>query len=353
MKKHIYRKTLLAVTLLSMLFLTVITATAFYDHLQQKTLEKELMIQREKLRESDWSEENTLFLNGQRYGFDHRIETFLLIGTDDSGNKDPSDFRGAMADFLLLLVLDHTDHTIGFLQIDRNTVVEVRELTEEGEVITARQLQICTAHWYGRNPQMAAENTVYAVQTYLGGLAGIDGYCVWNMRDIGLLNHAVGGVEVTLHEDLTSEDPSMKKGSTILLSDRQAERFLRARMDVGEGTNKERMLRQQQYLTSLMQKIRSISESDPNFIQTQWNQLKDHAVTDMNGNDISRIANQLIHHKNSGIDLIEGTVTSGFILEDGKRHEEFYADENSKCKEMIKLFSLVLIKDNTAKDGDT
>ena len=43
----------------------------------------------------------------KRYYIDHNIETYLLIGTDDSGqqSKDGQQTHGGMADFLLLFVM--------------------------------------------------------------------------------------------------------------------------------------------------------------------------------------------------------------------------------------------------------
>ena len=42
------------------------------------------------------------------------------------------------------------------------------------------------------------------------------------MDAMPLLNHEVGGVTVTLEDDMTKLDPAMKKGATLTLTDRQA-----------------------------------------------------------------------------------------------------------------------------------
>lgn len=337
------KKTVLAAVSLALVLLAIIVGSAVLEKEQQRRLENELQTQQQALRESPWTAENTIHISGNRYGFDHRLEAFLFIGTDASGNSDPDDFRGPMADFLLLMVLDHTEDTIGYLQIDRNTVTDVRELDWEGEEITSRKLQICTAHWYGRSPEMAAENTVYAVRQLLGGLGKIDGYFVMNIADIGQLNHAVEGVEVTVEDDLDKGDPALKKGETLTLSDSQAAWFLQARMGVGEGTNAERMARQRQYMASFFRKVKEKTMEDPKFGLKLWNTLKGCAVSNMNGNVFSRIAQKMLKGEDKGIRTIPGETTLGYVLQDGVEHEEFYADEEALSDVMRDLFSLVSI----------
>ena len=323
----------------------VLGVSMILESREQQVSEQALLLEAGTLKSASWTDQNTVLLDGQRYGFDHRIETYLFIGTDDSGNNDPENYRGGMADFLLLMVMDHTDNTISYLQIDRNTVTDVRELRKDGTEIMSRQLQICTAHWYGRNPEMAAENTVYAVQKYLGGLAKIDGYFVLNMQDVGSLNHAVGGVEITIQDELDEDHPSLRQGETLVLSDEQAEYFLRVRMAVGEGTNVERLARQRQYMTSFFNKVKEKTSENLSFGLELWDELKSVAVTNMNGNEFSRIAQKLLKGTDRGIHTVRGSTVQGYVLGDGQPHEEFYADDGSVREAMIDLFSLTLIED--------
>lgn len=342
-----------AAALIAALIVAIVCASVLLERGQQRDRERELQVQSEALKASMWTDENLVDIGDKLYGFDHRLETFLFVGTDNSGsgNSDPEDFRGPMADFLLLMVLDHTKNTIGYLQIDRNTVTDVDELDASGEVIDTRELQICTAHWYGRNPEMCAENTVNAVKSYLGDLENIDGYFVINMDDIGRLNHTVGGVEVTIEDDMDAADATLAKGKTLVLDDEQAEHFLRARTNVEGSKNAERMKRQRQYMTSFFEKVKEKTMENPKFGIDLWDMLKDVSVSNMNGNDFSRIAQKLLKGENKGIHTIKGETVLGYILEDGVEHEEFYPDVDSLRDEMVELFSLVPVEDEE-DDGE-
>ena len=306
----------------------------------QRQSEKDDLL--DELEDSEWDGDNTLYLNGGLYGYDHRIETWLLIGTDESGNESGTgeEYRGAMADFLLLMVVDHTDDRYGFLQIDRNTITEVPMVNTEGETTDYQDMQLCVAHWYGGNPEESAENTVDSVSTLLGELDPITGYYVLTMDRIGMMNAAVGGVEITFDEDMTPADPAFVKGTTLTLTDEQAERFVRARMSFEDDANANRMSRQRIFMNAFLKKAVKLTKENPNFANKLWDTMKDGAVTDMNGNAFSRIAEALRKDEDTGIHTFEGTTKIGKILDDKEEHEEFFPDEQSKVDVLTELFTL-------------
>lgn len=350
------QKSRLRKPIIGMLALLIAVAVAaagasIYERRRQAERDKELAHLAATVENTTWTDDNTVMLDGDLYGFDHRIETFLFVGTDASGNESATgaDYHGAMADFLLLAVLDHTQNSIGYLQIDRNTITEVRELYEDGRLATLRDLQICTAHWYGHDPEMSAENTVTAVRMLLGELENINGYYVVNMKDIGQINRAVGGVEVTIDEDLTMVDSAFTKGTTLTLTDEQAERYVRARRGVGDEDNAARMVRQRRYMDGLLQKVKQLTTGNPKYGNELWKMLRHIAVTNMNGNAFSRMAQKMLKGEDKGILRLRGETRLGDVLDDGKEHEEFYPDVESIRDTMTELFSLVLVE--SAEEG--
>jgi anionic cell wall polymer biosynthesis LytR-Cps2A-Psr (LCP) family protein len=284
----------------------------------------------------------TLNLYGDTYTSDHKFETYLFVGTDDSGNEDaedPEDYVGGMADFINLLVIDHTDETYALLPINRDTVAYVLMMEKDGSVEYETLCQIGEAHGYGANLEMSAENTVNTISKFLGDLP-IDGSFVFPMDHITEVNSAVGGVTVTIEGDLTAADPAFTDGATLTLTDEQAAAFVRARMTVGDGTNAERMARQSQYLSGMKEKLYERMKSEPDVGITIFDKLKSYAVTDMNGKTISRLANNLTKYKDLGSFEFDGDLEIGQLLEDGLDHYEFYVDSESQIEVMTELFSL-------------
>ena len=287
------------------------------------------------------NQEIQLVLNERVYAFTDKLETYLLIGTDNSSANSEAEqgFNGDMADFLVLFLVDPDTGRYGFVQIDRDTITDVPILDENGEEIGTALEQICIAHWYGQNEEERTNNTVYTVSELFGGLP-IDGYYCMNMKDIPSLNHAVGGVSVTIEEDLESVDPAMTKGAKILLTDEQAEKFVRARMTVGDGTNISRLRRQRQYMENMYRQVHERFSDNAGYINDLYKELKSVLQTDQPDKTISEIAAKIHDSENVGFLTLDGESTKGNQLDDGQIHSEFYVDEASIAENLGKIIDL-------------
>lgn len=187
------------------------------------------------------------------------LTTILLIGYDHDEEGAATELHGfsngGQADFLLLVVLDHRYDRIHLLQIDRDTMTAVRVMDSTGRTHDRSSLQICLAHAYGDTREKNNANTVLAVENLLDIGAGDDGiaidwYVAMDISGISRLNDLLGGVTVTITEDLTQIDPAMTEGATVTLTGEQAERFCRGRLGVGDQTNVSRMRRQRAYISA-------------------------------------------------------------------------------------------------------
>lgn len=280
-------------------------------------------------------------LNGKKYRYSRDFETYLIIGTDDSGDeeRDREEYVGNMADFLLLAVINRTDHTYAFLHLNRDTMTEVTLLDSEGEGTATAEIQLCTAHWYGGTPEESCENTVKAVSDMLGGIS-IEGYYSIHMSEIPRLNHAVGGVTVTVEDDFSNVDPSLEQGAAVTLSDEQAFTFVRGRMGMEDEENTSRMARQRQYLEGFFQKVQEKTAENSEFALGLYNELSETSVTNMSGGLISDLLVDMAGAENKGMLLTEGEAKLGTHLGDGLEHTEFYLDKNAIVNTMKKLYNI-------------
>lgn len=285
-----------------------------------------------------WGE---ISLYGKTYRYPRGYETYLIIGTDASGNEEGegTEYQGNMADFLMLAVVNTKEGTYSFLQLNRDTITEVSLLDLDGTAVTTEEMQLCAAHWYGNTPEQSCENTVDAVQRLLGGMP-ISGYYALNMEEIGTLNQAVGGVEVTIEDDFSQADPSLKEGETVLLNDEQARTYVQGRMSVGDGENTSRMRRQKQYMQGFFGKLKEITKENPEFTINLYNDLVERATTNMSGELVSNLALELSDAEDKGIFSFEGTSETGQHLGDGIDHAEFYPEESSVVEVMKQLYEL-------------
>lgn len=266
--------------------------------------------------------------DGIEYPVRPHLQTVLLIGTDSTEGyeelpeNERNFFTYHQADFLMLLVVDKQAGSVQILQINRDTMTDVPWLDVLGKFGGTRYTQICRAFNFGDGGAATCRNTMDAVSRLLFG-APIDDYIQIPMSAIAPLNDSVGGVPVTLTEDLTVLDPGFTAGTTVLLTGQQAEAFVRVRMALSDDTNTSRMRRQRAYMDSFREQAQAACENDPDFAMTVIRALGDDMQSSMSPAQLSDLLDYMNRSRLSPILTADGelTIASG--------HYEFHADPDS------------------------
>lgn len=203
------------------------------------------------------------------------ISNYLLIGVDnEEGTND------GQADVLVLLSVDRRNKTITPIMIDRDTIAQVTTYGVFGNVSGEKQMQLCLAQAFHSRNATGSVNTVSALSRLLYGVP-IEHYVAVDIDGITLLNDVIGGVEVVLADDFSALDPEMVQGASIKLEGKQAELFVRSRMNVADGTNVSRMKRQRLYLESLLSQLFASSDEQDILFEEALEKLDGHYETDM------------------------------------------------------------------------
>ena len=180
--------------------------------------------------------------------------------------------------------------------------------------------------------EISCENVVKAVSNFLGGQK-IDGYAAVNMGAIGTINNLAGGVTVTIEDDFSKVDKTMKQGETITLTDEQAVHFIHDRFDVGDESNTQRMKRQEVYKAGLKDNLAAKCSEDNTYPLTIYDALGDYMVTDISSQKFSKLALLVLKEKDAGTVSIAGTETIddlGFV--------EVEPDADSLQRAIVELF---------------
>ncbi len=85
------------------------------------------------------------------------------------------------------------------------------------------------------------------------------------MDAVPIINDAVGGVTVTVLDDMTSADPALEKGAEVTLQGKQALTYVRTRRGLDDSTNLHRMERQRQYMGELYKGLINKLSGDDGF----------------------------------------------------------------------------------------
>lgn len=301
-KVKLYKRFSLVVLVFAVICIAIVgVATVLPEHNNSK----KKVDQEQSTAELD---KDIVTINGVKCKPNWDVKTYLYIGEDSRGiKKRNSETNGTgQSDVLELIVLNTKENTYYKLPINRDSITDVKSLDEDGSYLATTKVQIAFAHANGDGMESSCENTVDAVSNMLYGIK-IDGYIAMNIDAIKVINHLAGGVPVTIEDDFSQSDSSLKMGETVTLTDDQALHYVHDRMNVGDGTNVCRMRRQKEYIDALYPIFKNKLKSDSGFINTFYNDLSDYMVTDMSVGEMGNLANTIIMSEDKGELSIDGT----------------------------------------------
>ena len=289
--------------------------------------------------ESQWKD-GWVSLNGKVYEYNDEIMTFLMLGIDPAHQGGSAEFDeltdGGQSDGIFLVILNPVDNTIKVLAINRDTETEIVMvgIGDDGTDIITKS-QITNQHGFGGGREYSCELTRDAVSKLLYDIP-IHGYMSINYQAIPEINDSVGGVTVTMNEDWTSINKGWTEGSTVTLKGNDAYDYVHYR-DVNEFESQRRRLgRQKQYLTSFIKQAKAMTKEDITLPITIYNEISPYMVTDLSVDKVGYMISEYIDFEfdsENGIYTLEGTTV---YENDG--YEHFYPDEDAMRELIINLF---------------
>ncbi|MEU3693889.1 LCP family protein [Streptomyces narbonensis] len=180
----------------------------------------------------------------------------LLIGSDTrtgEGNRKYGRDKGTeRSDTTILLHLSAEKSSATAVSLPRDLMVTIPSCTKADGTRTREQFaQFNFAFEFG-----GTACTIRTVEKLTG--IRVDNHMVIDFRGFKKMVDAVDGVEVCLKEPVDDRDAKLKlPAGRQTLRGEQALGFVRARKSIGNGSDTERMDRQQQFLGALVNKVQS------------------------------------------------------------------------------------------------
>ena len=272
------------------------------------------------------------YYNGTAYAKREDLETVLLLGVDKFEGETPEGYiNNQQADFLLLLVMDKQNETCTPIQLNRDTMTQIRILGVTGEPAGTTTGQLALAHTYGSGEEDSCENTALAVSNLLYGME-IDHYVSLTMDGVALLNDLVGGATVEVLDDFSGIDDSLVQGETVTLQGQQALTYVRSRGGLEDSSNLHRMERQRQYLAALQQQLKAAVQQEDGFTLDALLQLNEYMVSDCTVNQLSDLGDSLAAYQVSDI------LTTPGDAQEGEEFMEFTVDEAALQQLVMDVF---------------
>ncbi|MBQ0987204.1 LCP family protein [Streptomyces sp. F63] len=178
----------------------------------------------------------------------------LLIGSDNRGDgngKYGQDSGTQRSDTTILLHLAADRKSGTAVSIPRDLMVDIPECTApDGTAVAPRFAQFNWAFQFA-----GAACTIRTVEQLTG--IRMDHHAIVDFSGFTEMVDAIGGVEICLEEPVDDSEAHVRlPAGRQTLNGEEALGYVRARYSLGDGTDTERMSRQQQFLATMLQQIR-------------------------------------------------------------------------------------------------
>ena len=282
-----HKKLIITLSVILAVLLSLVSAFLIIRKVGESALRKKQEEAQINLPYGDSDGDADAYYKGTAYNYNDRLINILLMGVD---KEKPNESDTQQADALYLISLDTDANTVKVIAISRNTVTDVDTYDINGNYFSTAKQQICLAYTYGTDDESSSENTVKAVSNLFYGLP-ISGYYTVFMNSVAEIVDAVGGVPVTVPEDLTMIDPKMKQGSEVTVTGKNALSYLQHRGD----SNAPRLERQKAFISSFVSRAKSAVLGDLSLPLKMYNKLAANTVTNVTSASAVYLASEALN----------------------------------------------------------
>lgn len=337
-------KTFLLIFTPFFVFLAGVLAFGLYRMLGRSSLDSHAealrAIQMEEIAEEAeilLPESGQILYNGKLYEYNDDLLVFLCLGVDSRQDIQLEKIPGAggQADTIILAVMDEKEKSLKLVNISRDTMTKIKIYDSNGIYMREEEAQLALQYAYGDGGKQSCLLMEQAVSNLFYGIP-IHGYGAIDVNAVADLNDAVGGVEVTVIEDLSRFTPDLALGNTLVLSGRQALHYVQERdVETEElGANNLRIERQKQYLKAFWQAVKTGTKKDIALPLKLYNTAAPHMVTSITADQIAYLSTIALECTFADEDMIsvEGMVQKEDV------YEEFIVDEEALYELIIRVF---------------
>ena len=266
--------------------------------------------------------------NGKKYRYNEDIINILCLGIDQTTEEMEEQTRvsggSGQADAIVLVTIDPKEQTMKMTAIPRDTITEIETYDASGNSVGKSKNHLALAYAYGDGGKKSGELSVEAVSNLMYQLP-IHGYAAIRMDAVEKLNDSVGGVTVTIPEEMQINGITFEAGQSVTLTGSQALSYVRTRDMDAEGANLQRMERQKGYAVSFIQSAKQALKKNPTLAAELYQEITADMVTSIGLDEAVYLASMLpqISFSADDIQTVQGTIKQG------KKYEEYYADEDA------------------------
>lgn len=277
-------------------------------------------------------EGDIIVYDGKQYKYNEHLSNFVFLGIDTREKVQEYHIQEGVgqADAIFLVSLNRKEKTMQVLTIPRDTMTAIRIIGLDGEDAGLTKNHINLQYAFGDGKSRSCELMKEAVSNLLYDLP-IQGYCSMNMDGIPIATKTVGGVQVVVPNDtLETVNPEFKEGATVIITEENAEQFVRHRDINVSQSALSRTERQMTFLEAFAAKAKKIAKTDKDFAVTLLESVEDYVVTNI-GTDMYVKLMEATYDK----DDVHTVPGQG---EAGESFDEYHVDEDRLYELVLQMF---------------
>ena len=283
-------------------------------------------------------QEGQIRYNGKTYQYKDNLMNILCLGIDsrDGIAKEKTPGKAGQADCVILAVLDDEAKTIQLINISRDSMVPVHVYATDGSYVEDRTEQLALQYAYGNGRDWSCQFMEQTVSELFYGLP-IHGYCALSMNSIADLNDAVGGVTVTVPEDLAVMQPKLfTAGDTVTLKGKLAYHFVHDRdyKSADIASNNKRIARQKTYAVAFVNQFKQGMKEDMTLPVKLYQTAEKQMVTSIS---LDQAVYLCTEYMNSSFDTDNIYTIAGEVTK-GAEYAEFNVDDDALYQLILDVF---------------
>lgn len=291
--------------------------------------------------QDDW-----LVYHEKIYEYKEDSINFLLLGIDKKGkldhNTDLSDWDAGQADAVFVVSLDPEEKRVSVIGIPRNSMAYVEMFDSDKSSLGYIYNQVCLQYGYAGGGELGLEATKRLVSELLYELT-IHGACAINFKAIEIVTEKIGGVEVTIKEDLSILGPEFVEGNQVVIKGDNTVDYLIYRDTSVIGSPTTRLTREKEFLEALIHKAIACVKKNPAIISDVYKAILPYMNTDITLDKAVYLAMNSLDYKINSDSFYQLQGEDREVIGIGEFGEErtfndFYLDEENLLETVVKVF---------------
>lgn len=291
--------------------------------------------------QDDW-----LVYNEKIYEYKEDTINFLLLGIDKKGklehDTDLSDWEAGQADAVFVVSLDQEEKKVSVIGIPRNSMAYIEMFDSDSSSLGYIYNQLCLQYGYAGGGELGLEATQRVVSEILHNLP-IHGTCAINFKAIEIVTEKIGGVEVTIKEDLSILGPEFVEGNQVVIKGKNTVDFLIYRDTSVIGSPTTRLTREKEFLEAMIHKSIACAKKNPAIISEVYKAILPYMNTDVTLDKAIYLAMNSLDYEIDGDSFhqLQGEdkeVTGLGEFGEERTFNDFYLDEDYLLETVVKVF---------------